>query len=207
MIIGLDFDNTIVEYTPLFRSLAIEKGWLPATSPARSKKDVRDLVRLLDDGEMKWRDLQAEVYGPRILGAKPFAGVREFLASCRDRGLEVQVVSHKSEYAANDFDKTCSLRAMALAWFEAGGFFDAGYGLARDRVHFTDTRREKVARIAELGCAVFVDDLVETFEEAGFPQGTRRILFSDAAPDFDGAVAADWAEVGRLVEEAVRDGR
>ncbi|MBG0791676.1 MAG: hypothetical protein H0S80_14390 [Desulfovibrionaceae bacterium] len=207
MIIGLDFDNTIVEYTPLFRRLAIEKGWLDATSPARSKQDVRDLVRLLPDGEMKWRDLQAEVYGPRILGADPFAGVREFLAFCRAKGLEIQVVSHKSEYAANDFDRACSLREMALKWFETNGFFSDEYGLSRERVHFTDTRTEKVARIAALGCAVFVDDLIETFEEADFPEGTGRILFSDAHPDFDGAVAPDWAEVARLVEEAVRDGR
>lgn len=203
MIIGLDFDNTIVEYTPLFRSLAIEKGWLDATSPVRSKKDVRDLVRLLPDGEMKWRDLQAEVYGPRILGAEPFAGVREFLLSCREKGWDVRVVSHKSEYAANDFGRECSLREMALKWFEAGGFFGDEYGLSREKVFFTDTRAEKVARIAALGCMVFVDDLIETFEEEGFPEATRRILFADGQSDFDGAVAADWAEVARLVEEAV----
>ena len=207
MIIGLDFDNTIVEYTPLFRSLAMEKGWLETTSPARSKKDVRDSVRLLPDGEMKWRDLQAEVYGPRILDASPFEGVGEFFASCVEKGLEIHVVSHKSEYAANDVGRTCSLREMALKWLEAQGFFDRGAGLTHERVYFADTRQEKVARIAELGCVVFVDDLIETFDEEGFPQGTKRILFAAGEPDFSGAVAADWAEVGRLVEEAVRESR
>lgn len=207
MIIGLDFDNTIVEYTPLFRSLAIEKGWLEAASPARSKKDVRDSVRLLPDGEMKWRDLQAAIYGPRILEAKPFAGVREFLAGCREKGLVVHVVSHKSEYAANDVEKRCSLREMALAWFEANGFFSDEYGLSWDRVRFADTRQEKVARIAELGCAVFVDDLIETFAEDGFPKNVKRILFARDEPDFDGAVAGDWTEINRLVEEATRAGR
>jgi hypothetical protein len=207
MIIGLDFDNTIVEYTPLFRSLAIEKGWLETTSPARSKKDVRDSVRLLDDGEMKWRDLQAAVYGPRILDAEPFAGVREFLVRCREMGMSVHVVSHKSEYAANDVERACSLRKMALKWFEASGFFSDEYGLSEDRVYFADTRQEKVARIAELGCAVFVDDLIETFGEDGFPQGVRRILFTGGETDFDGCVASDWAEIARLVEEGAGDCR
>lgn len=207
MIIGLDFDNTIVEYTPLFRSLAIEKGWLESSSPAQSKKEVRDSVRLLPDGEMKWRDLQAAIYGPRILEATPFDGVKRFFVSCVKSGLEIQVVSHKTEYAANDFDKTCSLREMALKWFEANGFFDTDHGLTRDRVYFADTRQEKVAKVGELGCVVFVDDLIETFMEEGFPQDVKRILFTTGDVEFDDSIAADWSEVSRLVEEAVRDAR
>lgn len=205
MIIGLDFDNTIVEYTPLFRSLALEKGWLEETSPAQSKKDVRDSVRLLPDGEMKWRDLQAAIYGPRILDAKPFDGVREFLLACREKGLEIQVVSHKTEFAANDFDKTCSLREMALKWFDANGFFSDEYGLSREQVYFADTRHEKVTKVADLGCVVFVDDLIETFREDGFPPDVKQILFAEGEPDFNGAVASDWGEIASFVEEAVRD--
>lgn len=198
MIIGLDFDNTIVEYTPLFCGLAMEKGWLEAANSARSKKDVRDLVRLLPDGEMKWRELQAAVYGPRILDAKPFPGVCEFLAACREKGHEIHVISHKSEYAANDVNRECSLRLMALRWFEASGFFSEELGLSPERVYFADTRAEKVARVAAIGCAVFVDDLIETFEEKGFPRNVRRILFADGS-DFDGSVAPDWKTVARLV--------
>lgn len=207
MIIGLDFDNTIVEYTPLFRSLAIEKGWLETTSPAQSKKDVRDCVRLLPDGEMKWRDLQAAIYGPRILEATPFEGVLDFIAARVREGHEIRVVSHKTEYAANDFDKACSLREMALKWFESNELFSEEYGLSREKVFFADTRQEKVAKIAELGCVLFVDDLIETFAEAGFPKDVKRILFADDGAGFDGAVAGDWAEISRLAEEMIGDAR
>jgi hypothetical protein len=39
------------------------------------------------------------------------------------------------------------------------------------------TRREKVARIAAVGCSHFIDDLPELFAEEDFPEATRRILF------------------------------
>ena len=50
-------------------------------------------------------------------------------------------------------------------------------------MYFEGTRAEKCARIAALGLTHFIDDLVEVFEDPGFPNTCQRWLFApDGAP-------------------------
>ena len=48
--IGIDFDNTIACYDRLFAGLAAEIGVV-----AKAKQAVRDAVRMLPEGETRWR--------------------------------------------------------------------------------------------------------------------------------------------------------
>ena len=71
------------------------------------------------------------------------------------------------------------LRVAALRWMESNRFFDAtGLGIGRSNVYFEGTRDEKVRRIRELGCDVFVDDLAEVLsprrDAGGVPQDSVR---------------------------------
>ena len=196
MIIGIDFDNTIVDYTPLFRDIALEENRIGEDSPC-SKKEIRDRIRQLPDGEMRWRDVQAQVYGPRILEAAPFAGVADFFRLARESNHEIHIISHKTEFAANDFDKRCNLRDAAMGWLRKNGFVENPAG-----VHFADTRHEKATRAAELGCEVFIDDLIETFEEDAFPKTADRYLFAPGGedyPGFSGTVVRSWDEIRQAV--------
>jgi hypothetical protein len=203
MRIGVDLDNTIIRYDALFRRLAEEQGLLPDDGVG-SKKALRDALRLLPDGEQRWTDLQALVYGPRILEAEAFPGVEQFFRRCRELGLDLCVVSHKTEFAASDRSRSTNLRQAALSWLDAKGFFGPDLGLRREAVHFTSTRQDKTARIAALDCDLFVDDLLEVFEEPDFPQGTLKILFApgaeDAPGDFPGLAFGHWDEVLAHVE-------
>jgi hypothetical protein len=201
MIIGIDFDNTIVDYTPLFRDVALERNWIGEEFPC-SKKSIRDRIRRLPDGEMRWRDVQALVYGPRILEASPFAGVAEFFRRAGEAGHEIHIVSHKTEFAANDRDKSCNLRDAAADWLKKNGFAGDSTGQTPVRVHFADTGHEKATRIAELGCAVFIDDLVKTFEEEAFPKDAVKYLFAPGGedyPDFSGTVVRTWDEIRQAI--------
>ncbi len=177
MIIGIDFDNTIASYDePMHRS-AVGRGLIPAGLP-KNKKLIRDAIRALGDGEAKWRELQVFSYGPGMPEARPMEGVKEFMAACKERGVDVLIVSHKTEYA-NFGDPAVNLRAAALGWLEAQGFVDSErFGVGRDRIFFEDTRHGKIGRIRALGITHFVDDLEETFLEASFPAGVAKILFS-----------------------------
>ena len=44
MIVGIDFDNTIVCYDSLFYNIALEKGLIPSNI-SKSKNSVRDYLR------------------------------------------------------------------------------------------------------------------------------------------------------------------
>jgi hypothetical protein len=177
VIIGIDFDNTIASYDePMHRS-AVGRGLIPADLP-KNKRRIRDAIRALEDGESKWRELQVFSYGPGMPEARPMEGVREFMSACKERGIEVLIVSHKTEYA-NFGDPTVNLRAAALRWLDAQGFVDsAGFGVGRERIYFEGTREEKIERIRALGVTHFVDDLEETFLEAAFPADVEKILYA-----------------------------
>ena len=91
MLIGLDFDNTIVRYDRLFHRLAAERGLIPPDLPA-TKQSVRDFLRTAGREE-EWTELQGIAYGPRITDAEPWPGVRAFLRWCHTAGVRVAVVS------------------------------------------------------------------------------------------------------------------
>jgi hypothetical protein len=201
MRIGLDFDNTIIRYDEVFQQTAKARGLLDAGFFG-TKQQVRDAIRLLPDGESKWQALQGYVYGSGIAAAQIFSGVSEFLRRARKGGHTILIVSHKTEYGHFDSDRV-NLRGAALGWMEAQGFFsDQGFSMLRDNVHFASTRSEKVSRIADLACDIFVDDLEEVLADPGFPPSVQRILFSQSADFSEGlpySVCRDWPAIEEIV--------
>lgn len=199
MRIGLDFDNTIIRYDDVFRQAAEQRGLLPSAFRG-SKQQVRDAIRGQPDGELKWQALQGYVYGKGIDQAVPFPGLPDFLNRARKLGDTVLIVSHKTEFGHFDPDRV-NLREAALRWMANQGFFNAdGFSIRPDDVHFEASRSEKLIRIADLKCDVFVDDLEEVLEDAEFPSFVRRVLFSDQKPDgCSYQVCCDW----RSVEEVI----
>lgn len=184
MCIGIDFDNTIAVYDHVF--LAAAKQWqlLPENFHG-GKKQLRDAIRTRPNGELHWQRLQGYVYGKQIQQAQLFPGVSEFLLQCKLHQTPVFIISHKTEVAQFDEDHT-NLRDAATAWMSAKGFFEtSGFAIKPGNVFFHDTRKEKLARVKEIGCEVFIDDLVEIFLDPDFPPKVRKILFDPArsAPD------------------------
>ena len=174
----------------------MERGLISPSVP-KNKRLIRDAIRSLEDGELKWRALQVFCYGLGMPRARPMPGVMEFLTACKTAGVTVSIVSHKTEYA-NFGDPNVKLRDAALGWLEAEGFFDsAAFGIGRERVFFEDTRQAKIDRIRMLGLTHFIDDLEETFLEPSFPPTVAKILLS-AQPTANGKgwrSLASWSEI------------
>jgi hypothetical protein len=201
MRIGLDFDNTIIRYDDVFRQAAKARG-LVSSDFAGAKREVREAIWLLPDGEPKWQALQGYVYGKGIEDATLFPGLGDFLKRARVHGDTILVVSHKTEYGHFDPDRV-NLREAAMRWMELQGFFaERGFSLPRDNIHFASTRAEKLRRIADLRCNVFVDDLEEVLADRDFPDSVRRILFSEHAEMTDGLpydICRDWAAIEETI--------
>jgi len=201
MRIGLDFDNTIIRYDEVFQQAAKACGLLDAGFSG-TKQQVRDAIRLLPDGESKWQTLQGYAYGNGIAGAQIFSGVPEFLRRARKDGHTILIVSHKTEYGHFDPDRV-NLRGAALGWMESQGFFsDQGFSMLRTDVHFASTRSEKVNRIADLACDIFIDDLEEVLADPDFPPSVQRILFSETAAFAEGlpySICGDWPAIEEIV--------
>ena len=179
--IGIDFDNTIICYDKVFAAVARRRGLVPEDWEGL-KTDLRDHLRSREGGELAWQGLQGFVYGKGIGGAEAYPGVPEFLAACRQAGAKVYIVSHKTRYGHQDPDHT-DLRVAARNWLRGAGLIDAAdAALATGDVYFEDTQAGKVDRLADLKLDVFIDDLVDVFEQPHFPKTTRAILFTRSPP-------------------------
>jgi hypothetical protein len=175
VLIGLDLDNTIIDYDAAFVRVGGLLGLLPEGFEGQ-KRDVRNYLRGRGEGDFLWQQLQAEVYGPMIGDAVPSNGLRRFIGHCRARRFDLAVVSHKTAFAAADRSGT-NLRSSALEWLrdhELSPEDEAGIG----QIYFANTRAEKIEIIRALSCAYFVDDLEEVLLAPAFPPETTGIFYS-----------------------------
>src|SRR5271170_5648007 len=118
--IGVDLDNTLIDYEAVFRSLARERG-LVAPEFIGGKDDIREVARATPDGDVEWQRLQGAVYSKGIRQAVLFEGAGTFLCRARDQDCEIVIVSHKTEFGHFDPDRV-NLRSAALEWLEQQGF-------------------------------------------------------------------------------------
>lgn len=203
MVIGVDFDNTLVCYDNVFLRLAQEEGLAGLTAQDRQKA-VREMARRSPEGDLAWQRLQGQAYGPRIQEARPFDGALAFLEHCHEAGVSTRIISHKTQFAGIDPTHT-DLQAAALSWLAQNGFLAPATGI--ETAFFGATRQEKITHIRALGCTHFIDDLEETFREPGFPPHVQRILFapgeSVSSEPLPGVwIASSWREIEAKIFDA-----
>ncbi len=197
MLLGLDFDNTLIRYDELFYRMAREKGLIPDTL-AVEKNAVRDHLRRIGR-EDEWTRMQGEAYGPRIHEAVPCAGMLEALSALRQRGVEMRLVSHKTRtpYLGPPHD----LHQAAWGWLKIFGFFDQSVlGWSEHQVFFELTKEDKIRRIVSLGCTHYIDDLPEILDM--LPETLVKVLYTPRGDDVAGGrwqVLRSWADLPGLL--------
>ena len=172
MNIGIDFDNTIVQYDLLFYKVSVEQKLIPRDFP-KSKLAIRDYLRDLDQ-ENAWTELQGYVYGKRMKEAKIFAGVNTFFKIMGNNDHNLFIISHKTRYPF--IGRKYDLHLSAIAWIKLQAFFKKEH-IALKSIFFEETKSKKIQRIKECRCDYFIDDLPEIFLDKNFPLNTNRILF------------------------------
>ena len=182
--IGIDLDNTILEYRAVFRAVALERNWVHADCPAEKAAIKQQLIEVAGDareGELRWQRLQAAVYGDQIHRARILDGFIEFIQTMRAGGDDLYIVSHKSE--TSHIDPTVNLREHAMATLEQRGFFTSeqqgGLGFTPEKVFFESTRDAKVARIQYLRLGWFIDDMSLVLLHEQFPDTTQGLLIGE----------------------------
>lgn len=192
--IGLDFDNTIANYDEAFPNVARILGY---NNSAVTKRELKQELLKLPDGETVWQKVQGLAYGRYIELASLYPGVREFVMRALAGGNEVFVVSHKTEHGHYDKQRT-SLREAATSWLCRQNLVgDGETSIPASNVTFAGTREEKIQKITDLDLDVFIDDLTEVLCDRDFPKQTRKILFGRNLDREVGAVSMQsWREIG-----------
>ena len=194
--IGIDLDNTIISYDKAFQNGAAETG-LVDKSCNLNKKALRDLIRKRPNGEFEWQKLQGFVYGEGIKEAVLFPGVYRFLWRCKERKIDVEIVSHKTEFGHFD-SKKISLRDSATNFLKNHGLLCSRSPLIK-KVTYKATKTEKINYIKQNNYECFIDDLEEIIFSEEF-KGQKGILFSQDNPSFQDSnkvIAKTWEEISQ----------
>ena len=179
MLIGLDFDNTIVCYDQAIVNLSRSIPDLPL-SLSRTKVGLRDHLRSTGR-ESEWTAFQGTLYGPGMELAEPFEGAVDTMLQLVGDGHRLVIISHRSlhPYAGPPHDLHAAARTWVALRLQSLGLFSSTLDHA-NAVNFLETRERKVAKISELKCDVFVDDLPEVLNDEHFPSRTIPVLFDPA---------------------------
>ena len=199
MRVGIDFDNTLVNYDRVFYGLALELGYIPQELAA-TKLVVREHLRRLNQEDL-WTEMQGYVYGSRMSDADVYPGAIEFLTWARDRNIDSVIISHKTQYPF--LGPRCDLHEAARNWIRDKLRTSIGALVPEDRIYFETTKEAKLARVRQKQCDVFIDDLPEVLLAPAFPNNVSRILFDPTCyhNKIDGLlVMAHWKDIRAHLE-------
>ncbi len=197
--LGLDFDNTLIDYDEVFYEIAAEKNLIPKDI-IKTKIEVRRYLK--NKGKEKlFTLLQGEVYGSKINLAKQSDGMFETLMMLKKQEIELFIVSHKTlhPYAGPKFN----LHLAALKWLTKNEFFTPnGLNFKKENIFFELTVENKIKRIESLGITHYIDDLTKILEL--IKPTINRIHYNPKAENYniDNLFnLKSWAALPKLLEE------
>lgn len=187
MRIGIDFDNTIVNYDGIFHHAGTQLGWIPE-GVGKSKQAVKTWF-IEQHQEPKWTELQGIVYGKAIHNASPYEHVAQVLDTWCLKGYELVLVSHKTQFPI--IGEKLDFHAAAKNWLntqQLSGYFSEMY--------FCPEKAQKIAKISQLKPDYFIDDLPSILTDPNFPKRTRRVLFGSPSCENESVMCVEsWSEL------------
>tara|TARA_B100000700_G_scaffold123188_1_gene137881 strand:- start:257 stop:877 length:621 start_codon:yes stop_codon:yes gene_type:complete len=172
--LGIDFDNTLVNYDRLFYEVALDLNLINA-SVLPNKKAVRDFL-IKQDLENSFTKLQAEIYGKHIMRSIPDNSLISSLKRVKSADIDICIVSHKTMFPY--LGPKYNLHEAALNWLKKNKFFSKdGLDMSLNDVFFEPTKESKIERIVSEKCFFFIDDLPEIISL--IPDSVGKVLFSD----------------------------
>ncbi len=198
MIIGIDFDNTIINYDSVFASVALEYGTI--TDPGlKSKNDVKKYL-ITSDREADWTELQGKVYGTHIMKATPFDDVIQTFSWLLAQGHKLKIISHKTKYPF--IGDRVKLREAAMSWLKSNDIVGkSGNKIHISDIYFCDTVNSKVEQITKQKCDIFIDDLTSVLDQIN--SSILKILFDPNSMSFEknkqSFTASSWKQIGSYI--------
>ncbi|MDA8992608.1 hypothetical protein N9F75_02115 [Candidatus Pelagibacter ubique] len=197
MIIGFDFDNTLIDYTNSFKKLVKKKKLVPEKFN-KNKIAIRNYLRE-KNLENKWTILQGEIYGNAIMDAEIYDGVKNTFQYILQNNIKIKIVSHKTQYPY--MGRKVDLRLSALKWIEKNILNQiSNTNFSKSDIFFENTINDKIKKIQELCCDIYVDDLPEILNL--LPNKIQKILFSPISNNYKNynyKVMQSWTEFKKII--------
>jgi len=197
--IGIDFDNTIVNYQGLFSAVAKKLKFNLDRYPTKKELIKKEIFKN-KDGLKLWQKLQGKVYGEFISGAKIFDGVKKFIVHCNLKKYELFIVSHKTRFGHYD-NKNFLLRDAALQWMYSKNIIGNNLdNIKKENIFFFSSRKKKIQFIKKLKLDFFIDDLSEVLLDKYFPKSTKKILLAENFHQ-NLITAKNWFHIDKIINK------
>jgi len=190
--VGLDLDNTIIDYKHSYLEVAKILG---ISFVKKSKEEIKNFLIDKNNNDYEWQRFQSVLYTKGLAYATPSLGLLPFLKYCKEKKLNVFLISHKTEKGPADFGGQ-DLRKPALHWLEKNNIVPDL--ILSENVFFCDSQEMKIKKINELGCNIFVDDLEEILSHRNLNKSVKKILFSEISKKDS---IHDFEELIKLMEK------
>jgi 2-hydroxy-3-keto-5-methylthiopentenyl-1-phosphate phosphatase len=196
MRIGIDFDNTLVNYDKIFQSIAKKMGLQNTANP---KDGIKSYLLTIPDGLKYWKEIQAVVYGEYIKDAYYLPDFIDFCNFTRENDITLFIISYKTKYACTTKGRV-SLHKAANDWIQNKIDF-----FPRENIYFELTMKNKIARIKSLNLDFYFDDLISVFKHRSFPNHVKKVLFTNHVTEFRDMkiekyeIVNNWSEAIKIV--------
>jgi hypothetical protein len=172
--IGIDFDNTIVNYDILFHQEGLKQNILNGNSHHNSKNRLKKIL-ISKNKEAEWTAIQGKVYGKRMLKALPYKGVIQFIQKIsKEKKFKIFIVSHKTLHPI--VGEKINLHKLSRKWIEKNKIFISSNNNFKNQIFFLKTKEKKINKIVNLKCDYFIDDLKEILDL--LPKTIKKIHFT-----------------------------
>lgn len=167
--IGIDLDNTIINYENSFKKyLKYQK--LPIKKI--SKKKIKEL---LIKKNFRWNNAQEEIYGFFIKFARPYKYFKDFEKFAINKKIKLFIVSHKTIYS--EFSKKYNLRVESNKWLRKN------INIENYKIIYTTSISKKIEKINSLKLDYFIDDLIVILKKKKLSKKLKKIYFSNSKYD------------------------
>ena len=194
MRVGIDLDNTIINYSNIFSEIC--KDYDLKINKKNPKLQLKTYIRKYIS-KKKWTKIQGEVYGEKIFKADIFQNFKSFLKFAKRNSIEIIIISHKSKNPI--LGKKINLHSKALLFLEKKLDFKF---LKNKNIFFENSLSNKIKKITDCECDYFVDDLLDVFKNKKFPATTEKLLFKDKHIDTNNFT--NWREIIKFFKNEIK---
>jgi hypothetical protein len=171
--VGLDLDNTLIDYTQAYFKIAEIFG---ITLVDLNKDSIKQHLTDYKNNDVEWQRFQSILYTKGLDYAELAPGLLNFLKFCKTKRVKVSVVSHKTLTTSKKFGNL-NLRTPALKWLKEQQLIPTLISL--EDIFFCPSKSLKIEKINQLKCDIFVDDLEEVLNDSNLNFDVKKVQFSN----------------------------
>ena len=195
--IGIDFDNTIINYNLVFYKIALKKK-LINKNINKNKSSVKEYL-LHNNKYNEWVKLQGEVYSKYLDQAAIYPYCLGVIRQLVSKGYRVVIISHKTKFPY--VGKKVNLHKPAFLWIKNKIIKKINF--KKKQIFFCSSKLKKINEIKRQKCFLFIDDLEEIFLNKNFPKNCSQILFNNKKQSNKINIANNWLEIKKLIYENI----